>query len=223
VGTVGDLAVLPEAALVSSLGAANGRHLHRLGNGIDEREVEPDQKPRSIGHEETFPADHHLRETLHRELVRLADSTAARLRTAGLAGRTVTIKVRFHDFRTITRSITLPEPIDGTHDLLQAAGALLEKVDPAPGVRLLGVHVSHLGPGGVRQLTFDDAGHVASRDGATDAVDRIRARYGAAAIGPASLAGADGLRVKQRGDQQWGPGEPRPGGQGGGHPPSEVR
>jgi DNA polymerase IV len=204
VRTVGDLAGLPERALVASLGQAAGRHLHRLARGVDERHVVAEQRAKSIGHEETFARDHHRLDTLHQELVRLADSTAGRLRAAGMAGRTVTIKVRFHDFRTITRSVTLAERVDTGPDVLRAASELLGRIDPAPGVRLLGVHVSHLGPGGTRQLRLDEA-EQPGWDDATGAVDRIRARFGPAAIGPASLAGARGVRVKQRGDQQWGP------------------
>jgi DNA polymerase IV len=206
VRTVGDLADLPEAALIGSLGQAHGRHLHELAIGHDDRDVVPDQKPKSIGHEETYARDHHRLDTLRQELVRLADSTAGRLRAAGLAGRTVSIKVRFHDFRTITRSVTVPEPIDTGPDVLAAAASLLERIDPSPGVRLLGVHVSHLAPGGVRQLRLGEPDGP-SWDDATGAIDEIRARFGPSAIGPASLAGPDGLRVKRRGDQQWGPGE----------------
>jgi DNA polymerase IV len=222
VRTVGDLAGLGESALVASLGQASGIHLHRLARGIDEREVEPDQRAKSIGHEETFARDHHRLDTLHRELVRLTDSTAARLRAAGVAGRTVTIKVRFHDFRTITRSTTLTEPIDTGTDVLRAASQLLGRVDPTPGVRLLGVHVSHLGPGGVRQLSFDEA-DTAHWDEATEAIDRIRSRFGASAIGPATLADGAGLRVKRRGDQQWGPDQLAPGGTTGDDPDGTVQ
>ncbi len=96
--------------LTSVLGQASGRHLHALANGIDDRAVEPDRQTKSIGHEETFPRDHHSHRTLERELVRLGDSVGARLRAHGVAGRTVTLKVRFHDFRTITRSTTLAGP-----------------------------------------------------------------------------------------------------------------
>jgi DNA polymerase IV len=212
VRTVGDLSQLPEPALVASLGQAHGRHLHRLAHGVDDRHVVAEQRPKSIGHEETFSRDHHRSDTLQRELVRLADSTAARLRAAGLAGKTVTIKVRFHDFRTITRSVSLAERVDTGPDVLRAASELLERIDPAPGVRLLGVHVSQLGPGGVRQLRLEEVDQP-GWDGATGAVDQIRARFGAASIGPASLAGSGGLRVKRRGDQQWGP-QDRPHGEG---------
>jgi DNA polymerase-4 len=164
----------------------------------------PDQRPKSIGHEETFAHDHHELATLQHELVRLGDSVAARLRAADVAGRTVSIKVRFHDFRTITRSITLPAAVDTGPDVVRAASTLLERIDPTPGVRLLGVHVSQLAEGAARQLSLDDV-EAPDWNEATGAIDAIRARYGADAIVPASLAGPEGVRIKRRGDQQWGP------------------
>lgn len=210
VDTVEQLASLDPAEAAAAVGAAHGAHLHRLAQGLDDRDVVPHQKAKSIGHEETFASDHHRLDTLQHELVRLGDSVAARLRGAGVAGRTVSIKVRFHDFRTITRSVTLPAPVDTGPDVIRAASELLAKIDPATGVRLLGVHVSQLAEGAARQLTLDDV-EAPSWDDATTAIDAIRARYGSDAIVPASLAGRDGIRVKRRGDQQWGPSE-RPGG-----------
>ena len=204
IDTVGDLAGVDERTILATLGAANGAHLRRLALGIDDREVVPEQRPKSIGHEETFARDHHRLETLRHELVRLGDSVAARLRAAGVAGRTVSIKVRFHDFRTITRSMTLASAVDTGPDVVRAATQLLDRIDPTPGVRLLGVHVSHLADGAARQLSLDDV-DAPSWDDATGAVDAIRARYGEGAIVPASLAGPEGIRVKRRGDQQWGP------------------
>jgi DNA polymerase-4 len=204
VDTIADLASLDERATLAALGAANGAHLRRLAHGLDDRPVVPDQRPKSIGHEETFARDHHRLDTLQHELVRLGDSVASRLRAADVAGRTVSIKVRFHDFRTITRSVTLPSPIDTGTDVVRAATELLNRIDPTPGVRLLGIHVSQLAEGGARQLTLDDV-DAPSWDAATGAVDAIRARFGAGAIVPASLAGPEGIRVKRRGDQQWGP------------------
>jgi DNA polymerase IV len=204
VDTVGDLADLKEPAVVASLGVANGTHLRQLAMGLDDRDVVPHQRAKSIGHEETFAHDHHSLESLQRQLVRLGDSVAQRLRTAGMAGRTITIKVRFHDFRTITRSVTLASAVDTGPDVVRAATELLQKVDPTPGVRLLGVHVSQLADGSARQLSLDDV-EAPSWDDATGAIDAIRARYGHDAIVPASLTGPDGIRVKKRGDQQWGP------------------
>ena len=202
--TVGDLADLDEAAAQTLLGSANGTHLWLLARGVDDRAVVPDQKAKSIGHEETFARDHHTHDALHHELVRLGDSVASRLRAAGVAGRTVTIKVRFNDFRTITRAVTLPTAVDTGPDVIRAASQLLERVDPTPGVRLLGIHVSQLMDHAARQLSLEDVDAPSWAD-ATDAVDAIRARYGADAIVPARLAGPEGIRVKRRGDQQWGP------------------
>jgi DNA polymerase-4 len=147
---------------------------------------------------------------LERELVRLGDSVASRLRAHDLAGRTVTLKVRFHDFRTITRSITVADPLDTSMAIVREAKALLAQVDPGPGVRLIGIHVSGLLAGGPRQLRFDDLLEPSEAAGggwseAEDAVDEIRARFGDELIGPATLVGPGGMRRKRPGEQQWGP------------------
>ncbi|HKA85812.1 MAG TPA: DNA polymerase IV [Acidimicrobiales bacterium] len=207
VRTVGDIADLPEDTLVATLGTAHGRHLAQLARGVDPRPVEPDQQLKSVGHEETFAHDHHEHETLSREAVRMADGVAWRLRRAGLTGRTVTLKLRFADFQTITRSSTLPTSVDDGPAVARAALALLSGVDPTPGVRLLGVSVSGLVTGAAQQLSFEDvaAGARSSWHEASGAVDAIRERFGDRAIGPASAVDEGGLRVARRGDQQWGP------------------
>jgi DNA polymerase IV len=133
VATVADLADLPEANLVAALGRSHGRHLHALANGRDSRVVEPERRVKSIGHEETYARDHFRRGTLERELTGFADAVAARMRAAGVVGRTVQIKVRFADFRTITRSSTLAVAVDDAPTLLGTARALLDEVDPTPG------------------------------------------------------------------------------------------
>jgi DNA polymerase IV len=209
VETIGDLADLPRETIVGAVGKAAGNHLHDLAHGVDPRPVVAEHRPKSIGHEETFAVDHFCLDTLGREVVRLSESVGQRLRKAEVTGRTISIKVRFHDFRTITRSLTVDPPVDAGVDIARAARTLLEKVDPAPGVRLLGVHVSNLAEGAPRQLSLDDLATDAQASGswdeATAAVDDIRRRFGDAAIVPAALAGPAGIRVKQRGDQQWGP------------------
>jgi DNA polymerase-4 len=204
ISTVGDLAALSQEDAAALLGNANGRRLHQLAHAIDARPVVPDQRPKSVGHEETFARDHHELETLQREAVRMADAVASRLRGHDLAGRTVNIKVRFHDFRTITRAVTLPAAVDTGPVIARAAKDLLEQVDPSSGVRLLGVSVSNLVDEGARQLTLDDTVQP-GWDDASRAVDDIRTRFGDEAIVPAALRGPDGIRVKRRGDQQWGP------------------
>jgi DNA polymerase-4 len=207
VRTVGDIAAIPEATLVATLGAAHGRHLSRLANGVDERAVVPDLPPKSIGHEETFAHDRYDRESLAREVVRMADAVAGRLRRHGVAGRTVTLKIRFGDFRTITRSTTPATTLDEGPAVARAAQALLDQIDPTPGVRLLGVSVSGLVSGAARQLTFDDAAGPSWHE-ASGAIDAIRSRFGDRAIGPASSVGPGGPRVPGQGDNPWGPDRP---------------
>ncbi|HEX7167448.1 MAG TPA: DNA polymerase IV [Acidimicrobiales bacterium] len=202
--TVGDLARLPLDTLMSALGKAAGRHLHELSWGRDDRPVVPNQEAKSIGNEETYARDLHTHEAMQREVVRMADAVSSRLRKAGVAGRTVTVKVRFHDFRTITRSHTLPTPTATASLIAATAGDLLTQVDPAPGVRLLGVTMSNLGEAVAEQLTLDEA-RPAAADRAAEAVEEIRRRFGEEAVGPAALVDDRGLRVKRRGDTQWGP------------------
>jgi len=193
VETIGDLAALPEASLVDALGRAHGQLLHALAHGRDDRPVEADRETKSIGQEETFPRDVTDREALRREVRRMAERVGSRLREHGLAGRTVTLKVRFPDFRTITRSATLPEAFDATAEIAGLALGLLEKVDTAAGVRLLGVTVSNLAQGAAQQGTL--FGEAPARPPAGDrpppgvqaAVDAVRARFGDAAVGPAVL------------------------------------
>lgn len=190
------------------LGAAQGRHLHRLAHGVDDRPVVPDQRPKSISHEETYAEDLTDPARIAAEAVRMADAVAARLRSTGASARTVTIKVRFPDFRTITRSVTLPAPVDTGVDVARAAKDLLARVDVSPGVRLLGVGVSGLDATGAVQLSLDDLaeGGVPGRarwEGATGVLDAVRRRFGPDALHPASLLGRG---TKRRGEQQWGPG-----------------
>ena len=204
--TIGELAALPLATMTGALGPTLGRHLHDLAWARDPRTVVPDQAAKSIGHEETYGRDLAGADELRREVVRLSDAVATRLRRAGLAARTITLKVRFPDFRTITRSRSLPEPTDVAHDLAAVAAALLDQVDTSAGVRLLGVSCSHLGPPPARQLELLDAGAPTdSHRLAADAIEGIRRRFGDEAVGPATLATSRGLRVKRKGDTQWGP------------------
>lgn len=218
VSSVGDLAVVGEESLNRLLGGALGGQLHALAWGRDERAIVPDRQLKSVGHEETFAVDDRDYESLHRQAVRLSDSVGGRLRAAGVVGRTVTIKVRFADFKTITRSRTIPAPTSSGVLVARVAVALLDGVPVTRGVRLLGVSVSGLtarGAGTAEQLTFDAVSAGQQREpgrgdeAVDDAVDEVRRRFGAAAVAPASVAAGGRIRVKQRGDSQWGPaGEP---------------
>lgn len=208
VETVGDLARLPVDTVIASVGKASGRHLHELAHARDPRQVISNAATKSVSHEETFATDLFDRNALERELVRMADSVGSRLRKAGIAGRTVAIKVRFGDFTTITRSTTVTVPLDSGTEIVRLSKGLLAQVDPTSGVRLLGVGVQQLTEDTNRQLTLGlDIESPERRTDADAAIDSIRARFGADAIGPAVLAGSEGLRIKKKGDQQWGPEE----------------
>ena len=187
VETIGDLAALPEASLVDTLGRAHGHQLHELACGRDDRPVEPDRETKSIGQEETFPRDVADREALDREVRRMAERVGTRLRDHGLAGRTVTLKVRFPDFRTITRSTTLPDPFAVSNEIARQALALLDKVDTTGGIRLIGVSVSNLTAGAAHQASL--FGEEAAPDGGgaiQSVVDAVRQRFGPDALGSAA-------------------------------------
>ena len=165
--TVGDLAAIPEDTLCRAVGTAHGHHLAALARGEDARAVVPLQEVKSVGHEETFAADLHDHGTSHGHLVRMSDAVGTRLREASLRGRTVTVKIRFGDHSTITRSHTVAAAVDSPRAIGAVAGALLDGVDLSPGVRLLGVAVSGLVRGGseVHQLSFADASPGTALDG----------------------------------------------------------
>ena len=211
VHTVADLAELDEASLVACVGAAHGQHLYRLAWGVDDRPVEVDREMKSIGHEETFSTDRHTHAELLRELVRLSDAVAARLRAHAGAARTLTLKIRFAGFETITRSITVAGGVSTAHGIVAAVEPLLQAIDASPGVRLLGVSASNFASGS-QQLSLDDLLDDRLDDEhqwllAEETVDAIRRRFGITAIGPASAVSDRGLRVVRRGAQQWGPDE----------------
>ena len=205
--SVGDLAAVPSGVLERVVGTAAGRQLHRLANGIDDRRVEPGRQAKSVGHEQTYAEDLVSEAEVARELLRLADAVAARLATGGLAGATLTVKVRFADFTTITRSQTPPAPLSSTRAIAEAAREAVSEIDPAPGIRLLGISVSGLvAADASRQLSFDElAGEDPDGRGVQAAVDAIRQRWGTEAIGPAALLGPRGLGLRRRGDDPWGP------------------
>lgn len=217
VSTVGDLADLPVDAVIRSLGPSVGRHLHDLANNVDDRPVVPEREVKSIGHEETFPTDVDRRDELERHLARMGDRVAARLRAAGVVARTVQLKLRYGDFRTLTRSTTLPGATDRTADVTGAARRLLAGLDVEPGVRLLGVSGQNLArrPAVQEELPFGTADRPAAvgrRPGRRGrdtrrldgAVDAVRSRFGDAAVGSAALLASGGLVADRRGSL-WGP------------------
>ena len=186
--SVGDVATIPRRTLERAIGDSLGAHLHDLANGVDDRRVTPHEPAKSVGSEETFSSDLDDTEIILREILRLADRTASRLREKGMCGRTVTLKVRWSNFKTITRSRTMPAEFDNAAEIYEAVRALYLKLDPQrPRIRLLGVSVSSLVPGPPRrQLLLDDSGRAAWNE-AAQAVDDIRRRFGDEAVTPATL------------------------------------
>jgi len=186
--SVGDLARVPVATLRRELGEAAGAHLAALAWGRDERPVTVHQPDKSIGAEETFATDVDDPAAIRRELLRLSERVAARVRRGGHVGRTVSVKLRRADFSTITRSRTLREPTDVAQEIYATACELyaasgLERVR----LRLVGVRMENLGPVGsaARQLGLGE--RESGRREAEQAMDRAVRRFGPDAVIPASL------------------------------------
>jgi DNA polymerase-4 len=185
--TVGELAGASTGLLRSAVGVAAAEHLHELSWGRDPRRVEPSQVDRSVGAETTFDTDVADPGTVRRALLALTGKVAVRLRAADQVGRTVTIKVRFGDFRTVSRSRTLPTSTDVAREIFGTAWALFQALAPGERIRLIGVRLQGLAPalGAPRQPVLGDPPR-GWRE-AEVAADRAVARFGAAAVRPASL------------------------------------
>lgn len=188
--TIGQIADTDRRTLQRVVGEALGGHLHALARGQDPRSVTPSEPAQSLSAEATFEEDLDDPEVLRRHLLRLAERVARRLRRAEVAGRTVTIKVRFASFETVTRSSTLAEPTDRTHEIVAVSRRLLEELRlERARVRLLGVGVSNLGDAtAARQLSLDMAEAADPRWEELDhVVDRVSERFGDAGVSYASL------------------------------------
>jgi DNA polymerase-4 len=193
VETVGDIAALPERTLVAAVGAAAGRQLHDLSHGRDERSLTPDGDAKSISVEETYDSDLIGRDVVESALLAHAQRLSGRLRRAGLDSRTISLKVRFPDFQTVTRSQTLAGGIDGSRELYKVALELAAGVDFSQPVRLLG-----LGAGSLQRSDRPSQLRIDSEQGwekMDDAVAGIRERFGDQAVNPARL----GARLKREG------------------------
>lgn len=220
VGTVGDLADTDVSVLMRCVGSSLGRHLSELAHGIDDRPVVSKRDPKSISHEMTYPVDVYDRARLEVDLLRLSDDVSVRLRAEATSAKRVVLKIRFGDFRTWTRqeTVTAANGVTSRRQIAGIAKSLLAAIDVSDGVRLIGVGVGELvSPGDhdlPEQLTLaglgdDGEGGSAGADErqewgvADEAVAKIRERFGADAIGPASL-----VSKRSQGnapDQPWGP------------------
>jgi DNA polymerase-4 len=187
VETVGDIASLPLTALVGAVGPSAGRHLHDLANGIDPRAVVPDSEAKSVSVEETYEHDLDSLALIETALLSHAQRLSSRLRRAGLRGRTITLKLRYADFTTITRSHTSGSGVDGARQLYRIATELLATRDRPDPVRLLGLGAGSLESADAPQQ-LDIAGDV-RWDEVENAVADVRRRFGEESLRPARLLG----------------------------------
>ncbi|MEU6203676.1 DNA polymerase IV [Micromonospora musae] len=188
--TIGDLAEAPYGMLRKALGEASAAHLHALAHGRDPRAVSPEHVEKSIGAEVTFDVDVTDPLEIRRALLALADKVGGRLRRADQVGRTISLKVRLADFRTVTRSRTLPVATDTAREMFDTVWALWTALAPAEPVRLVGVRAEGLAAAQEtpRQLALG-APERGWRE-AEAAADAAAARFGRSVIGPASLLGS---------------------------------
>lgn len=184
--TIGDIAHTPESTLIRALGQAHGQHLHDLSWGRDPRRVTPHEPEKSVGAEETFGVDIDNPDTINGELLRLSEKVAGRMRHAGLRGRTVSIKVKFADFTTITRSKTLGEPTDVAQEIYAVARALYAALNlDRARIRLVGVRMEGLHTDAPMQLRLDQRTH-GWRE-AEVAADQAAEKFGHRVVRPARL------------------------------------
>jgi DNA polymerase-4 len=186
--TVADIANTPRQTLIRALGEAAGASLYELSWGRDYRDVEPVEVDKSISAVETFDADTEDQEIVLRELLRLTEKATYRMREKDFSARTISIKVRFADFKTITRSKTVPLAISATHEVFEVVKTLFLalKLDRAR-IRLVGVSLDGLEDGidATEQLVLGERENGWRQ--ATAAIDKASARFGQGSVRPARL------------------------------------
>jgi DNA polymerase-4 len=197
VALIGDLARTPETALAAAIGASQARALHALAKGDDPREVVPDEAAKSVGAEETFGEDLVGTAALTRAVLGQAARVGRRLRAAGLAGHTVTLKVKYADFTLVTRRETLAEPTDDDRAIFEAARGQLARIDAERPVRLTGVSVSGFA-GETERAQLDLFGteraprpEIEKRRSLNAALDALARRFGEGAVTRADLSDED--------------------------------
>jgi DNA polymerase-4 len=186
--TVADIANTPRQTLIRALGEAAGSSLYELSWGRDYRDVEPEEVDKSISAAETFDSDTEDQEIVLRELLRLTEKATYRMREKDFSARTISIKVRFADFKTISRSKTVPLAISATHEVFEVVKALFLglKLDRAR-IRLVGVSLDGLEDGvdASEQLVLGERENGWRQ--ATAAIDKASARFGQGSVRPARL------------------------------------
>jgi len=184
--TVADIANTPRSTLIRALGDATGESLYELAWGRDYRDVIPDEPEKSIGNEETFSRDLDNPEEILAELLRMSEKATARLRERGLFAKTITMKIKFADFTTLSRAKTLPIGIDSTQETYEIVKKLyLALRNEGARIRLVGVSLSNLLAEAPVQL------ELGARDRgwreADTAIDKAKARFGRGSVRPGRL------------------------------------
>jgi DNA polymerase-4 len=190
VRTVGDLADIPITTLRRAVGVAVADHLHALAHGDDPRGVESQDVEKSISADHTTAVDLVKEGDVSRELLRLSVEVGQRLRARGWVAKTVGIKIRFADFRTVTRVRTVADWVDSTAELHEIALGLYRALHlDRPRIRLVGVKAEHFRDAAhtARQPTLDEVARP-SPPAVDPVADSTQARFGAAALRPATLA-----------------------------------
>ena len=174
IATIGQLANADRSILQKVFGK-NADKVQHLAMGLDDRPVIPETAPKSIGRETTFEKDLYTFEDCKAAILELSGQTGFRLRNKGYSGRTVTLKVKFKDFKIITRSISSEGDISCDEEIFSLAVKLLKDVAYENGVRLLGVTVSNLQDGSCGSLCFEENTKLLQRNAA---VDNLKKRFG---------------------------------------------
>lgn len=190
--TIGDLVVVGEPALIALVGGHQGRLLHALATGNDPSRVRPRRERRSFGAQRALGRRRRPFDELEDRLDELVDGLARRLRSAERCAATVTLRLRFDDYRKATRSHTLPRPTDRTDVLVATARTLLGDAAPTiatDGCTLIGAALSGLGPHRPQQLVLPFDG--VDRGALDDALDAVRDRFGRHAVARATTLGRE--------------------------------
>lgn len=203
VETIGEVAETPMEELRRAFGDATARRFHQLSHGVDPRPVETERTRKSLGKEHTFARDVSERRRVETKLLELSVKVARRLRERALAGSTVTVKVRWEGFDTVTRQTTVERAVDTVERIWPVARALFRQADrPERKVRLVGVYLSGFGHSGTGQLGLFEASEGPSDDRrVAEAVDRLAQRYGDDAVTRAALLRQREERNRREGDR----------------------
>lgn len=182
ISTIGHLATFDQRLLMTAIGEGQAYHLQQLAWGRDDRPVVTDTEVKSIGHEHTFTTDTSDLQQVLAVLLHLSEKVGRRLRRAGLTGRTIALKLRYHNFVTLTRHSSLKESTNLDQIIYRTGKELLEKAYNGQPVRLIGITLQNLSRGGEQQLSFLANNGEVKQEKVVQVMDKIKNRYGESSI-----------------------------------------